>query len=753
METRSFLLLKPPQNNDKREDAADSFFTQVSEILKGKKITLSAEIAIYGKFLWFFLTCPSYVKETIKGQWQSYYPKGEVLEVKDYTEKLFFSYQPKYLIGCEMYYDQGELLPLLTYKDLKKNPLVALSGVASAFAKNEAGFIQLVLKPAKKENFLRKLAKKKRQYDRNKTLATSPSAEGYLRLEDEKDEGSYFETTIRFLTTGIEYGKTQLNLSSMMTVYKKSLERTKIQKLKEGSFFQGMKIVQAYKNRSPGSRFAIGNKFRFKFSTSELATFFHLPYKEEEISQVVQITSKRAPAPQNLPKPDKETKNLAIFGETNFQNERTKFGIKNDDRRRHLYIIGKSGTGKSKLLELLIKSDLEAGRGVIVLDPHGDLAKEVLNMVPEKRITEVVYFNPADIDHPIGFNPMEGVGKFEFKQNVVAGFISIFKKLFGLNWNERFEHVLRYTTLALLEYPNASILGIPRMLTDNMFRQEAISYVSDPLVKKFWTTEFSSWNDQFASEAIVPIINKIGQFVANPMIRNIVGQGKSGFSFEEMMNQEKIFIANLSMGQLGEENSALLGSMLVTKIWQTAISRANLDEEKRKDSFMYVDEFQNFATTSFANILSEARKYRLNLTIAHQYVQQLPEEVRATIFGNAGNILSFRVGGEDAQILAKEFEPVFELNDFLNLDIRNFFIKMSIDGATSQPFSAITLTVEKPATDRAKKIIDLSRNKWAQKRAKVEEEIEGWEKGKIPVKPQVPVTTMAEEEFFPEPII
>lgn len=752
IDKRSVLLLKPPQNNTKKEDAAESFFSQVAEILKGKNLIISVEIAIYGKFLWFFLTCPSNIKNVIKGQWHSYYPNSEIEEIKDYTEKLFFTYNKKYFIGCELYYDQPELIPVKTYKEIEKNPLVSLSGIASSFGKDEAGFIQLVLTPPKIEMPWNKIAKKIRESNRLKARTGKEEENSYLSLEDEKDEMSNYKSSIRFLSIGGDIEKTRLNLSSMITVYKKTLERPKIQKLKESSFYEGKNIIELYKTRSLGQYVAIGRKHRFKFSPAEIATFFHLPYNEEEISQVVQIRSKKSPPPQNLPKIGPETtKDLAPFGITTYQNEKTQFGIKTADRRRHLYIIGKSGTGKSKLLELLIGSDLRSGRGLILLDPHGDLAKEALSFIPDERVKDVVYFDPSDLDYPIGFNPMEGVGKFEFKQNIVSGFISIFKKLFGLNWNERFEHVLRYTTLALLEYPQASIMGIPRMLTDNMFRQDVISYISDPLVKKFWTTEFSAWNDQFASEAIVPIINKIGQFVANPIIRNIVGQAKTGFSLDDLMNKEKIFIANLSMGKLGEENSALLGAMLVTKIWQTAIARSAIKEEDRKDSFMYVDEFQNFATTTFANILSEARKYRLNLTVAHQYIQQLPVEVKATIFGNVANLISFRVGGEDAQVLVKEFEPVFNVQDFLNLDVRNFFIKMSIDGQTAQPFSAITETVEKSEEDKTQKIIELSRKQWAKTKKEAEEEIEKVERGELTKKKEEELKELV--DFFPEPII
>ena len=579
--------------------------------------------------------------------------------------------------------------------------------------------------------------------------ASNGSEEGpeYVLLEEEKEEKSNFKATIRFITLAKDKDKAQLNLASILAVYTKNLERPKLQKFKK-DMRDDKRFFSAFFKRELGWH-------TLRFSPDESATFFHLPYKEEEISQVMQLRSKRAAAPQNIPSDD-PIGDLSRFGQTNFQSEKINFGIKTADRRRHLYVIGKTGMGKSKMLELMIKADINNGKGVILIDPHGDLTRELLSFVPEKRIDDVVYFNPTDLDYPIGFNPMEGVGSFEFKQNIVNGFISIFKKFFGLNWNERFEHVLRYTTLALLDYPNASILGIPRMLTDNKFRQNVLRYVKDPLVKKFWTTEFSGWNDQFASEAIVPIINKIGQFVANPMVRNIVGQRKTGFSLDEIMNKEKILFANFSIGKLGEENSALLGSMLVTKIWQTAIARASIPEEERKDTFMYVDEFQNFATSTFSQILSEARKYRLNLTIAHQYIQQLTPDVRSTIFGNVGSMVSFRVGGEDAQVLAKEFEPVFAENDFLNLDMRNFFIKMSIDGQTAKPFSAETLSVEKPISDRSAQIIELSRKKWAKDRPAVEKEIEQWEKGDIDDNSHEGESRpedFSETIFFPEPII
>jgi len=746
---RIVLLLRTPYKNDKKEEASDQFFSHLAEILKGRKETISGELVVYDKFLWFFITCPSYLGNIIRGQLNSYYPEVEIEEVKDYTEKIFFNSRYKYFAGCEIGYEQPDLLPFKTYKELNKNPLVSLSGIASSFKSEEIAFIQLVFIPPKREGFLDKIWKHiKKRKQTEPVIDSSEKKENYIELERRKEEASYFKGTIRFLVGGSDLERAKLNLFSMISIYKKALERPKIQKLKEDKISAGYNIkdnrfLQAYKARILGSK-------KIRLSTEEIATFFHLPYQEEEISQIVQVRSKKAPPPYNLPKLG-ESEEVAIFGETNYQNERITFGIKQRDRRHHLYIIGKTGVGKSKLIELLVQSDLKVGNGVILLDPHGDLAQETLALVPKERIEDVVYFDPTDADYPIGFNPMFGVSRFEFKQNIAAGFISIFKKIFGLNWNERFEHVLRYTVLALLDYPASNILGIPRMLTDNLFRQSVIRYIGDPLVKKFWTTEFMTWNEQYANEAIVPIINRVGQFISNPLIRNIIGQSQSTFSFEEIINGGKIFIANLSIGKLGEENVELLGSMFVTKIWETVMARASIPEEKRKDVFFYIDEFQNFATTTFANILSEARKYHLSLIFAHQYMQQLTDQIAAAVIGNVGNIISFRVGGDDAQILSKEFEPLFTPNDFINLGIRDFYIKMLIDGQTCIPFSGHTITLVKPADDYSQQIIENSRKKWGRKREVVEEEIKRWEEGEIKIETQEGANLV--EEIFPEPII
>src|SRR3989304_1411711 len=332
---------------------------------------------------------------------------------------------------------------------------------------------------------------------------------------------------------------------------------------------------------------------------------------------------------------------IVPFGTTNFRNQSKVFGIKTIDRRNHMYVIGKTGTGKTTLLKNMMISDILAGNGVAVVDPHGEFAETILDYVPEHRIDDVVYFNPADLDYPIAFNAVEKVPMSE-RHLVSSGLISIFKKIWADSWGPRLEYVLRNAILALLEQEDSTLLGVMRILSDKEYRKKVVENTTDPVVKQFWIDEFGKYSSKFEVEAVAPIQNKVGQFLTNPMIRNIVGQQKSSMHMRQLMDEKKILIMNLSKGKIGEDSSALIGAMLITKIQQAAMSRINVPEEEREDSYLYVDEFQNFATESFAGILSEARKYRLCMTLAHQYIAQLDEKVRDSVIGNAGTLVAFR---------------------------------------------------------------------------------------------------------------
>jgi len=368
---------------------------------------------------------------------------------------------------------------------------------------------------------------------------------------------------------------------------------------------------------------------------------------------------------------------ITVVGQTNFRNQHRTFGIYGDDRRRHVYIVGKTGVGKTTLMANMIRQDIERGKGLALVDPHGDLAESLLDAIPPHRINDVIYFDPADVDYPIAFNVLEATDP-QYKYLVASGLIGALKKIWADSWGPRLEYILRNTILALLDYPSSTMLGILRMLGDGQYRKKVVNKIEDPVVKSFWIDEFANYNERFRSEAISPIQNKVGQFLTSSIIRNIVAQPKSTINMKDVMDNNKILLINASKGRIGEDNSALLGAMLIIHIQLAAMDRARITEEEREDFYLYVDEFQNFATESFATILSEARKYRLNLAIAHQYITQMEEPVRDAVFGNAGTLVSFRVGAADAEFLAKEFAPSFTETDLVNLDKYNAYIKLTI---------------------------------------------------------------------------
>lgn len=414
------------------------------------------------------------------------------------------------------------------------------------------------------------------------------------------------------------------------------------------------------------------------------------------------------------------------FAETNFRNERRRFGIKKEDRDRHFYVIGKTGTGKTTMLDNMAVQDIQAGHGVGIIDPHGEFVERMLDFIPKERIEDVVYFNPDDKEFPVAFNIMENVREDQ-RPLVAAGLMGVFKKLWPDVWSARMEYILSNTVLALLEYPEATLLGVNRMLSDKEYRKKVIEHVTDDVVKAFWTQEFAKYTDKYTAEATPAIQNKVGQLITNPVIRNIIGQTTSSINLRRAMDEKKILLINLSKGKIGEENSSLIGSMLVTKLYLAAMTRVDLPLRDRTHFYLYVDEFQNFATPSFANILSEARKYGLCLTLAHQYVAQLDETVRDAIFGNVGTMVAFRIGGADGEIFEREFAPEITTQDFVNAPFAQIYVRLMINGLTSRPFSATTLPpISQFAFSYKEQVIASSRKKYGTARAEVTEHIRQW---------------------------
>ena len=759
----SLIHIVVPKDNDKKELSAEQMFASLHGILRPtgelqteKKLQdhISFEIVAIDQIIHFYVWVPTDLKDFVESQIYAQYPTVQINSVdEDYTKQDFTD---KTIYETEITLTKDEIFPIRTFLTFEVDPLAGLTTVLASLSEGEQMWIQFLMEPvddswhAKSLNYINEVVngKKVGMFDELgkkamrapiaglRALAVPPSVDAANAKPGSKPELSPGQTTIN---TAIETKAQKLGYAmKIRAIYvgdNDMIAKQRIQAL-VGGFKQfnsinlngftntgvvtGQKALEEYRTRKfedPG----------YVLNIEEMASLYHLPHTSVETPGVAYTSTKVGQPPSNLPVAhNTPAESLSLFGSTTFRQSNIKFGIKREDRMRHLYIIGKSGVGKSFLLNLLTLSDVFHDKGFAVVDPHGDYAQDIMRFIPEHRIDDVVYFNPADGDFPVAFNPME-VSDVNRRNNVASEIVGVLKKMFGDSWGPRLEHILRYTLLALLETPNTTLLGIVRMLTDKKYRNEIIANVKDPVVKAFWINEFASWNDKFASEAVAPVLNKVGAFTANPLIRNVLGQEKSSFNIRKMMDEGKILIVDLSRGKIGEDNASILGSLIITKIQLDAMSRADIPNiEDRIPFYLYVDEFQNFATESFAVILSEARKYGLYLTVANQYIAQMPEEVRDAVFGNVGSMITFRVGADDANYLSKYFEPVFEPLDLVNLDKQNIYVSMSIDGQTSLPFSAKTLIMPQPPDDQTPRIIEQSRQKYASSKKEVEEQIEKW---------------------------
>ncbi|MBO7699163.1 type IV secretory system conjugative DNA transfer family protein, partial [Candidatus Saccharibacteria bacterium] len=546
----------------------------------------------------------------------------------------------------------------------------------------------------------------------------SERAKTQIAKAEEKATKLGFEVKIRLVYLGDDQMDAKLNMQALVGTFKQ-YNSTNLNgfKVSGGTFDKG--ALDAYEKRAFTNR-------GFILNISELASVYHLPHTSVETPNIVWATSKTAEPPAQLPlitgNPTTDEQ-ISAFGLTNFRGINHQFGMLRRDRSRHVYIIGQTGAGKSGMLELFALSDIFYDQGYCIIDPHGEFAINNLRFVPEKRIKDVVYFNPADSEHPVAFNPLE-LSDPSRKPNVTSEVIGVLKRMFGDSWGPRLEHILRYTLLALLDRPETTLLDISRMLTDKDFRKETLDYCKDVTVLQFWKHEFGQWNEKQVNESIAPVLNKVGAFTANPIIRNIIGQPKSSFDVRRIMDEGKILVVNLSKGLIGEDNAGILGAFLVTKVQLAAMSRSDIPNvADRRPFYLYVDEFQNFATDSFAVILSEARKYGLNLTVANQYISQMTDTVRDAVFGNVGTTISFRVSADDAPLLVKQFEPTFEAQDLLQMSNRNFVISMIINGEKVPAFSATTLSIPATPKDNFDAIIASSREKYSRPRAEIEAEI------------------------------
>ncbi|HEY1064075.1 MAG TPA: type IV secretion system DNA-binding domain-containing protein [Candidatus Saccharimonadales bacterium] len=735
------LLLQVPRTNEKKELAAEQMFASLHGLLtmpSHKRFKapirerLSFEVAVLKKRIGFYVWVPNYLKDFVEEQIYAQYPTVQISEVQDYAESHDPVHFPTTLL-CEMKLSNHDALPIKTFQSFEVDPLAAITATLSKFDETEEAWIQLILRPAapnwhrKSEKYVAGLRGKTKSVA-NPTAVLgalwAPPEEGKSEkvqlteyetsragAAEEKSHKLAFESCVRIVYRGhAPVAHAKLRLQSIIASYKQ-FNTTYLNGFEQRRTLEDPAMLAHYHARD----FKVGQILNIE----EVATLYHLPHTNVETPYILWALSQTAEPPANLPivtgEPDGTISPVAT---TNFRGHNTMFGLPRSDRGRHLYIIGQTGVGKSGLLELLTISDIFSPYGFAVIDPHGDYALNVLKRIPAERANDVIYFNPADTDFPIAFNPME-VQDPKLRTHTASELIGVLKRMFE-SWGPRLEYILRYSLLALLDYPDATMLDITRILTDKKFRQEVLKYVNDPVVRNFWEIEFASWNDKFAAEAVAPVLNKVGAFTANPLVRNIIGQPKSSFNIRQIMDQRKILIVNLSRGLVGEDNAALLGALLVTKIQLGAMSRADIPASERAPFYLYVDEFQNFATDSFATILSEARKYGLNLTVANQYIAQMSMEVKDAVFGNVGSIVAFRMGVDDARSMQRYFEPRFLEYDLVHMHNRHFVISMTIEGEKIPGFSAISLNLPPEGPNYVSQIIERSRAQYSVSREYVD---------------------------------
>lgn len=735
----TLLEIRTNQDAEHSVEAAAQLLSTLPKLNNGlwyklnkKTEHLSLEIVVENQTIFFQMYVPSRLSEYFQSLITASYPEALISELKLDALSFFFpdkdtvlpphvSDSPSFVSLGQLQLKNQEYLPLKTYQDFKDiDPLASLLSTLAKAQPQERAVVQLVLDDDgdswKKLGFsMIGQASSVVSGDAFENANAKPSSHPQKSLIEKKLSTKGLRTNIRIAVSASSSERSQILLetisSSLQAISQSegnSLTMKSIYMFRK-SFLHNMKLRKFSRLRKQ------------HLSLEEIATLYHLP--NEKLATIPNIAWGKnllGDPPENLPVVTRDLdpelkKEINPFAQTLYKNQQAIYGIKRSDRRRHMYVIGKTGTGKSTLLANMAINDLKRDEGLCVIDPHGDLVETLLDYIPSRRINDVVYFNPADVDRTVKINLFEGESVVH-RELIASGIVSIFQKLYSYSWGPRLEYILRNALLTLLKSDNARLSDILELLTNTKFRKKIVENLDDPILKSYWVNEFNKLPERLRTDSIAPILNKVGQFVSSPLVRNVVNARKSSFSIEEVMSKGKILLVNLSQGKLGEDNATLLGAMLITKIQLAAMGRVHVPEEERRDFFLYVDEFQNFATDSFNKILSEARKYRLNLTLANQYIAQIPEEVQKAIFGNCGNILSFVMGADDAEVFHKEFGGKYTPGDLVSLGRYQIINKLSIDNITSKPFPANTLPLAKSSNKNREKVIRVSSERYAKKR-------------------------------------
>ncbi len=779
------LSIALPRENEKLPVAAEQMFASLHGILAftpGVQEHVSLEMASSTEGIRFYVFTPVSFKNFVQSQIYAQYPDAEIREAIDYTKSVPAG---SFVSATELSLAKEFIFPIKTFRDFEVDPLAAITSALGGLAEGEQLWVQLLVRPVGDfwqdrgheyvqmvrdgispvtlnpqdviidvgksilsigGNMATNIMRGPQPYEEPRPVPVRLSAgqELTLKMLENKLAKIGFETKIRLVAVSSSRETATDRLSGLVSSFKQFSTADLNSFEPDPESPHSDVIVKEYQERVFPEKQA-GN---FILTTEELASVFHLPNISVETPTISWTRAKKGEPPLNLP-----TESANVMGETVFRDVKVRFGIKKTDRRKHVYIIGKTGTGKSTLIKNMIIQDMRAGEGVAVLDPHGQLVDELLEFVPENRLEDVVIFNPADADYPVSLNMLEMVDP---RQRTLTGdaLVDVFKKYFAESWGPRLEYILKNCILTLLEVPSTSLLSITRLLTDRDYRKYIVGLIHDPQMKLFWNNEFARMeqNERLITEAISPIQNKVGQFLNSELIRNIVGQPKSSIKVDEIINSGKLFFVSLATGRIGANNTALLGAMIVSQLQFAAMRRVDIPEETRCDFFLYADEFQNFATDAFATVLSEARKYRLDLTLTHQYIEQMPEAVRDAVFGNIGTLACFTIGPTDAHFLEREFEPVFLQNDLINLGRYEMYLKLQVDDAQSQPFSARSLPPATDAINLRERAVAASRAKYGRPVERVEKIIKKWAETRFRAgaSPQPPAWAVEEEQKIKE---
>ncbi|MCB9813426.1 MAG: type IV secretion system DNA-binding domain-containing protein [Pseudomonadales bacterium] len=719
------LLIRVPKDNETKIDAAEQLFASLYSLKKSgifawakAENLFSFEIVALQEEISFYMNCPRKIRDLVEKQIHGAYPNADIKEVDEVN---IFSKKGK-VAFASLKLEKATYIPLKMFKDLPTDGLSLLTSALSKMGAGEGAIIQILLQPESRKwqkqgrSFV--AAQKKREADpKNASYANDPKE---MELINQKVEKPGFKVSIRIVVSAQNEYMAESHLNNIVGTFAQyssaynSFKKARI-------WLKHLFMIDFIYRYMP-----IFNIGTFILNSEELATIFHLPNKTVETHHIRYLNAKNAPAPHNIPKTGLR------LGKSNYRGEDREVFIGDDDRRRHMYIIGKTGTGKSEFLKEMILQDIEAGKGVCAIDPHGEFIEDILELMPPERADDVIYFNPSDLSRPMGLNMMEADSE-EQRHFVVGSIIGLMYKLYDPHRTgiigPRFEHAIRNAMLSIMYKKGSTFIELVRILTDSKYVDEMMPLIKDPVVRRYWTDQIAQTSDFHKSEVLDYIVSKFGRFVTNKTMRNIIGQPESSFNFRQAMDDQKVILCNLSKGVLGEEDAKFLGLILVPKVLTAAMSRQDVAMDQRKDFFLYVDEFQNYATEDFAVILSEARKYRLNLIVANQFVSQIDEDVKNAVFGNVGTMVSFRVGVPDANFLQHEFAPTFNEGDLTNIEKYHVYIKTIVK---NEPVPAFSMSLEKDMDDikarmnpkQAEMIKELSRLKYGKEVEIVESEIQ-----------------------------